>query len=110
GGYQFTACDVLTMAGCGCEQIDGTGVLIDGCYNVNIQGLANFDNRDTLVHVTGNASGIELGHVCEVSPATSATASIRVDPRCRVSLKAPRVTSPMDLAPGTTVFVDSSHY
>jgi len=109
-GYELVGCNGVVFSGCGCESIDGVGLRIDSCYDVVATGLVNYDNRDTFVRVTGNSSGIGLHHVREVSATTPGTCSIHVEPRCGVNLTSPKALSPMDLAPSTTVFVDSTRF
>ena len=109
GGYRLKGCSNIALDGCGCESVNGTGVLIDGSYNVTLDAIANYDNRDTFIHVTGQSSRIKIVAPREVTAAESAVASIRVDPRCRVSIESPNVRTPMELAAKSMVFPDSIH-
>lgn len=110
--YYLNNCQNVTLTGCGCESNTvgtapylGYGFVVNGGVSCALDGCRNRGNPSVAFWVTGSAGHTTLTACEETAPASTATASFKVDAGSGAVLTGPGWTTPAALATNTTYMV-----
>lgn len=106
----------ISFTGCGCESLvntngtyPGIGWKINAAIGVTLTACWSYQNPASVVWVTGNARAVFVAGLVENTPGGTATACLKVDAGCHVTISDVANTTANSLASGTTTIVNDGN-